>query len=372
MTLVSAIGNSATNLYNKGITLICMSLESEGDIFSRLSKFSLSPYEISVYKALLLNGPLTATGVVKLSGIPQPRVYDVFSNLEKKGMITTSSGMKKVYKAIRPNEALSKEVVSLSTYVTSLDNYVKENMVRSNNNKPNVWILDSKSRTSYSIEEMLEKAEKEVIICTSYKRLRVLLPKIKTARERGVTICTVIFSDSPDSFIERLSQYSIVKKREGFPPEIIISDRESALINVSSMLEDARYSILIDESELIHIITYYFYYVLWEPARYVSDFTQFRTLKFSTSWLACECIDSFLQKGYQIHGDLYGYIGKELIEISGTVTKTDRVSGIRHGFIINSEDKNYSVGGKNAKLEDVRMLSLLLHTNESNNTESSK
>ena len=67
MTLVSAIGNSATNLYNKGITLICMSLESEGDIFSRLSKFSLSPYEISVYKALLLNGPLTATGVAGVS-----------------------------------------------------------------------------------------------------------------------------------------------------------------------------------------------------------------------------------------------------------------------------------------------------------------
>ena len=46
-----------------------------------LIKFGLGKYESKVLIALLVNGPQTASGVVKLSGIPQPRIYDVFSSL---------------------------------------------------------------------------------------------------------------------------------------------------------------------------------------------------------------------------------------------------------------------------------------------------
>jgi sugar-specific transcriptional regulator TrmB len=330
------------------------------DIFGHLSKFNLSPYEIRVYKTLVLDGPLNATDVVKLSGIPQPRVYDTISNLEKKGMISTSSGIKKVYKANPPVEALSDKIKSLNSYLLELDNYVKENKRAVEIQKPNVWFLESRVRTLYSMEEMLEKSENEVIICTSYFRLRELFPLIKATSERGVCVCAVLFSDSPISFIDKLSKYAIVKRREGSPPEIIIRDRESSLINVSSMVENTNYSILVEESELIHIITYYFYYVLWEPAKYVSGFMRFKTLRFSTSWLACECIDEFLNMGIEILGDLNGYIGNEMISISGQILRTDRLSGIRHGFIIKGDERTYSVGGRNAKIEDIRMMNLTI------------
>lgn len=332
------------------------------DIFGELSKFNLSPYEIRVYRTLVMEGPLNATEVVKLSGIPQPRVYDTISNLEKKGMISRSSGVKKIYKANPPMEALNEKIKSLNSYILELDRYVSENKKTMEIQKPNVWFLESRIRTLHSMEELLERTENEVIICTSYLRLKELFPLIKSAGERGVCVCVVLFSDSPTSFIDKLCKYAVVKRREGFPPEILISDRKSSLINVSSMVENTNYSILVEESELIHIITYYFYYVLWAPARFYSDFKNFETLRFSTSWLACECIDDFINTGVKIFGDLEGYLGNELITISGQILRTDRLSGIRHGFLINYNNRIFSVGGLNAKIEDIRMISLTIHS----------
>ncbi|WP_075056556.1 TrmB family transcriptional regulator [Thermogymnomonas acidicola] len=62
-----------------------MLVEVEEDVFQVLQDFGLSPYEIRVYRALVLNGPQTAGEVLKSSGIPQPRVYDVLKKLSERG-----------------------------------------------------------------------------------------------------------------------------------------------------------------------------------------------------------------------------------------------------------------------------------------------
>ncbi len=68
---------------------------NDDEVFEKLSKFGLSPYEIKVYKTLLLNGPQTSTSIVSTAGIPQPRVYDLFNNLITKGLIEVSPGKKR-------------------------------------------------------------------------------------------------------------------------------------------------------------------------------------------------------------------------------------------------------------------------------------
>ena len=65
------------------------------DIFSGLSGFGLSPYEIKVYSTLALKGELTPSQIVRVSGIPQPRVYDVLRNLHDKGLVEFSPTKKR-------------------------------------------------------------------------------------------------------------------------------------------------------------------------------------------------------------------------------------------------------------------------------------
>ena len=54
------------------------------DIFSSLSRFGLSNYEIKLYRVLLLYGPNTPTGAVKIAGVPKPRIYDLFNACRKR------------------------------------------------------------------------------------------------------------------------------------------------------------------------------------------------------------------------------------------------------------------------------------------------
>ncbi|MCL5665579.1 MAG: TrmB family transcriptional regulator [Candidatus Thermoplasmatota archaeon] len=330
------------------------------DIFNGLKRFNLSNYEIKAYSCLLLEGPLTATEVIKRSGIPQPRIYDVFSSLQRRGLVSSSSGLKKLYQAVSPYDALRKEVDSLSNYLTQLDSYVSEHKNEREVKSPNIWIVDSMRRTSSLIESSIKKASHEIIASVPYKRLGIIMPWLKDAHSRGVTSALVLFDDVPESMIESLSKISVIKRRTGSPPEILLIDRTKVMVNVGSMIEGEDYSLWMEESEIVHIVTYYFYYSIWQVGTYVTDFSIYRDITMTTSWLTCEAIDTLLLHGKTINCSVEGFLKGERITLNGRIIKTDREPGIRHGFIVEDEEtcKTYSVGGRNAKIEDVRMYSI--------------
>ena len=56
------------------------------DIFSSLSRFGLSNYEIKLYRVLLLYGPNTPTGAVKIAGVPQPRMVGYYEIADIRGI----------------------------------------------------------------------------------------------------------------------------------------------------------------------------------------------------------------------------------------------------------------------------------------------
>lgn len=329
---------------------------NDEDVFSGLARFNLSSYEAKAYSFLLINGPHKASDVVKTAGIPQPRIYDVFTSLERKGIIVASSGMKKIYKALPPSEAFGGEIDSLSKYVKDLEHYVNEHRKGDDLMSPNVWILESKAYGERMIESYIDDATTEIIMSAPAERLGELLPKLRSARERGVTICIVFFNDISQNLLNRLAQIAVLKKREGSPPEFLLVDRESAIVNVREMIPGNRYCIMVEEDEMIHIISYYFFFTMWMNSEYVVDFTKFRVLSFSTSWLCCEAIDNWLLHGKKLTASISGVISGSEVEIAGEITSTDRFPGTKQGFTVRDKDRTYTVGGRNAKLEDVSML----------------
>ena len=54
------------------------------ELFDILKDFGLTDYESRVMESLLLNDSLTPGEIVSISGIPQPRVYDVLGKLKDK------------------------------------------------------------------------------------------------------------------------------------------------------------------------------------------------------------------------------------------------------------------------------------------------
>lgn len=61
-----------------------------------LQKFGFSQYESKVYETLVAgDGPMDATSVVKHSGVPKAKIYEVLSRLIDKGLISDSISEKK-------------------------------------------------------------------------------------------------------------------------------------------------------------------------------------------------------------------------------------------------------------------------------------
>lgn len=338
----------------------------EDEVFLGLAKFGLSSYEIKAYSCLLLNGPLTATDVVKKTGIPQPRVYDVFTSLSQRELITVSSGIKKIYRAISPERGLMHEIESMGNYVMKLGEYVDRNKVEHDPIVPKVWIIESKTRTFDMMEASINEAKHEILMSLPLSRLRDLGRPLKKANNRGVTISSVIYSDVGEKYLEELRKYSIVRRREGHPPEILLIDRETCMVNVGSMVEGSNYSIWIEENELVHVMNYYFFFMLWTPSHYLSDFSIKEKMTFTTSWLACEAIDVLLSHKATIRGSVIGKLHKsgsmshETVTIDGYITGVERIPGVRQTFFIEDGKKRVSVGGRTSTIEDIRLQSVTL------------
>ena len=181
---------------------------------------------------------------------------------------------------------------------------------------------------------------------------------MRKAYNNGVTICSVLGNNVGSSVIKLMSEIGVVRTRDVTPAEIVMVDRKLSFLNAKSITEGSDYSVFIQEDELVDIMGYYFYYMNWIPSKYEIDFSHFRKMKISTSWLACEAIDSILGRKRRINATLKGiYRGKE-VDMKGEINSTVRIQGIKQSFILSTPDRDYTVGGKNGKLEDIRMIEL--------------
>ena len=327
----------------------------EEDLFSGLSKFGLSPYEIKVYTSLLTHGPQTSTAVVKNAGVPQPRIYDLFDSLIRKGLIEVSPGKRRIYHAVPISISLRQEVSRMGNYVDELEKYVEASKVHVNSKIPYLWMVEGEKKISEKINSMIAESRNEIIMSLSIGRLRSSMNLIKAAIARGVTVALVLFSDASEEDIRALSKDIVLKKRDAGAAEVIMVDRKEGMINVASMRKDTGYALYYEEDELVHVLNYYFYHILWVPSVYLNDFVRMGHRRICTAWLACEAIESYQKDGGEITGEVEGMMNDQKIRIKGVIIGTKRVPGISHTFFIKSEERTYSVGGKTAYLEDIKL-----------------
>ena len=334
---------------------------NDEEAFEKLSKFGLSPYEINVYKTLLLNGPQTSTSIVSTAGIPQPRVYDLFNNLMTKGLIEVSPGKKKIYRAVPVEIALNKIIDDLTTYKMNLAKVVENSAPNFKKYNPYLWYLDNEMLIREQMKDMISRAENEIIASFKLSLLKYLDKYLIDAAERGVSIFLTIFPDSDRYDINELMNIAVIKRRPGISPEIIIMDRNEAIVQVDNLNIKSKYAIDFQEEEMIHIINYYYNNIIWKPSIYISKFLIHSKWLFNTSWISCEAINMFLNNGYKLDGRVIGTTQNGDVDVSGIIKGTDIIPGYKNSYIIETENQVFTVGGRLTRIEDIRMDKLYLN-----------
>ena len=336
------------------------------EIFSDLSRFGLSNYEIKLYRALLIYGPNTPTGAVKIAGVPQPRVYDLFNSLQEKGFVDVVMGKKHLYRAVPVETVMQKEILWIDSYAEELNKYVENNAVTIPVKDPYIWFVKGNSNVEDRIKSMVYSAKYEIIMALSYKSYKYVSGIIQTQLKKGVTVGIVLFNDTPEKALNEISDEVILKYIDGKPLEMVMIDRTFVLSNLKGGIDNSDYAIYLEEDQLLHALSYYFYYEIWGPAKYLERPEKTVYYKLTNIWFTCDIIDHYLENGIKLKGDLQGVYRNEEINITGNIIRTERVNGQKQSFYMSSGDKLYSVGGKSAIYEDIKLISIVITREISN------
>ena len=200
---------------------------------------------------LLTKGIASAGEIAELSSVPRSRTYDVLESLEKRGFAIVKIGKPVKYIAVKPTEVIEKmksktlleakeKIKSLSTlkstteYVeleqlhnTGISPIKSHDITGSIKGRPNIL-----SRT----RELLENAQKEVLICTSLEdfedKSRVLIPTIEKLTKRKVKIKLALSGEKEK--IKKLGARLPIKIQTiDSNARIFVSDKTEALFMIT-------------------------------------------------------------------------------------------------------------------------------------------
>ncbi len=149
--------------------------------------FNLNVYETKVWLALLTKAVASAGEIAEISEVPRSRTYDVLEGLEKRGFAIMKLGKPVKYIAVKPSVIIEK----LKSNTLRNANEKIKTLLKLKDTKEyseleqlyNVGIqpikheeisgaIKGKSTIYSHIREVLEGAEKQVIICTSIDEIK--------------------------------------------------------------------------------------------------------------------------------------------------------------------------------------------------------
>jgi sugar-specific transcriptional regulator TrmB len=213
--------------------------------------FDLNVYETKVWLALLSKGIASAGEISTISGVPRSRTYDVLESLEKKGFAIEKLGKPVKYIGVKPAIILEKlknnvkkdaeDKIKELLKIKSTNEYSElEGLYREGSNpikREDVTAsLRGKSNISNHLREILQSAEKEVIICTNAQEFasKIKLFKQTLDRLKKNNIKVRIALSGEKNFVEKISEKLGVKiKPVNIDAKFFIADRKEILFYLS-------------------------------------------------------------------------------------------------------------------------------------------
>jgi len=159
-----------------------------------LNDLGFSQYEARCYVGLMAREPQTGYRVAKITGVPQPKVYETLRKLVSRGVVHEIDGDPTLFGAIPPDvlftdlqDAFDKRLGDARDSARELD--VKETP----RHLEYVERFESHCDVLQAATECLAAAERRIYLSASADELLALRSDIEKARDRGVDIVILAF-----------------------------------------------------------------------------------------------------------------------------------------------------------------------------------
>ncbi len=213
--------------------------------------FNLNIYETKVWLALLGKGVASAGEIAEISEVPRSRTYDVLESLEKQGFAIMKLGKPVKYIAVKPNIILEKlktntiknanEKINTLSKLKETKEYSELEELYKNGIQPVKQedisgAIKGKSTIYNHIKEVLENAEKEVVICTSaheiLNKFRFFNSIFERLKKENIKIKIALSGEEKD--IKKINnKFKINAKPSNLDAKFYISDNNQVLFIIS-------------------------------------------------------------------------------------------------------------------------------------------
>ena len=134
-----------------------------------LREMGLNAYEVDAYIALLEGGQMTAMEISRETHVPYSKIYEVLNSLKEKGWVKSSESRPFKYYPVPPLEATTFTKLRLEDKYQSWENVVADDLQplyekRELVERPDMLILRGQQGVLTKLEEVLQKATKEIMI----------------------------------------------------------------------------------------------------------------------------------------------------------------------------------------------------------------
>lgn len=246
-------------------------------LINDLMEFGLSSNEAKVYLILNIKGPLTASKISKLTGIPYSKIYEVIDRLKSKTIIEYSlEKRRKKFKAVELTHVFKKvikkkkkDIDNLEKKVENILEQVKKKMTP-DKTQTGIWLSQGKKEFLEKASIMLRKANDYAYgITKEFSRIPTLDNEIINARKRGVKVKIIGTKKFNELNLSRAKWYASrdVKIKAiplGIQPRICLIDDKEVCIRVDNDYNSE--FIWSNNPALINLVKSYFE-VLWKNAK---------------------------------------------------------------------------------------------------------
>jgi len=151
-----------------------------------LQQFGFTQYESQVYTSLItINEALDATAIVKRSGVPRSKVYEVLTRLVDKGIVLEATIEKKRQYSALPMEAMIEKLKS--DFESNIEE-LKKIQVAEMELDDRVWTLKENQSITSVIKELSKEAKKSILISAWEDDLQQYLPILEKKHLDGVEV----------------------------------------------------------------------------------------------------------------------------------------------------------------------------------------
>lgn len=177
------------------------------DIVELLTQFNLTRQEAAIYSTLLSEGDLNGYEVAKITGISRSNTYTSLAALVDKGCAFVIEGQTTRYTPVPIEEFCNNKIRKFQEVKQELI----KNIPAKRDGIEGYVTIKGESRILDKMKNMMSEAKERVYLSVSEQILRIILPEIKDAIDRGIK--TVLISNIPFC-LEGAMVYSTEKSRQ--------------------------------------------------------------------------------------------------------------------------------------------------------------